>query len=72
MLIEEKLGFKELPKNLREIAEVRLKYKEMSLKDLGKFLSPPIGKSGVSHRLKKIEEIAKNLEKKYKDDLDNS
>lgn len=69
MLIEEKIGFKELPKNLREIAEIRLKYKEMPLKDLGKFLDPPIGKSGVSHRLRKIEEIAKKLEEKYKDDL---
>lgn len=69
MLIEEKMGFNKLPKNLREIAEVRLKYKEMPLKDLGKFLNPPIGKSGVSHRLRKIEEIAKKLEENNSDNI---
>lgn len=62
MVIEEKMGLKNLPKNLREIAEIRLKYKEMPLKELGAFLKPPIGKSGVSHRLRKIEKIAKELE----------
>ncbi len=61
MLIDEVIGMNKLPKNLREIAEIRLKHKEMSLKDLGKFLIPPIGKSGVSHRLKKIEQIAGKL-----------
>ena len=61
MFIECKIGLDKLPKNLRDIAEIRLKYKEMSLKELGKFLNPPIGKSGVSHRLKKIEQIATQL-----------
>ena len=61
MLIERKMGLDKLPKNLRDIAQIRLKYKESSLKELGEFLNPPIGKSGVSHRLKKIEQIAKQL-----------
>lgn len=63
MLVDEAIGLEKLPKNLREVAEVRLKHKEMPLKDLGKFLSPPIGKSGVSHRLRKIEEIAEKFKK---------
>ena len=63
MIIDDAIGIDKLPKNLREVAKVRLKYKEMPLKDLGKFLSPPIGKSGVSHRLRKIEQIAEKLKK---------
>ena len=47
-----------LSQSLREIAEVRLKYKELDLKELGQKLSPPIGKSGVNHRLRKLVEEA--------------
>lgn len=59
--IDSKMGLKNLPDNLREIAELRLKNPEMSLADLGKLLKEPIGKSGVNHRLKKLEEIANSL-----------
>lgn len=59
--IKSKLGFNNLPDNLREIAEVRLKNPEVSLLELGKLLNPPLGKSGVNHRLKKLEEIAEDL-----------
>lgn len=62
-LIEKKIGLKRLPKNLREIAELRTKYPDESLKELGKMLNPPIGKSGVNHRLRKIEKIALELSK---------
>ena len=47
-----------LPDNLKEIADLRLKYREHSLKELGEMLSVPIGKSGVNHRLRKIMDIA--------------
>jgi DNA-binding protein WhiA len=59
--IDSKMGLKNLSENLREIAELRLKNPEMSLADLGKLLKEPIGKSGVNHRLKKLEEIAEGL-----------
>lgn len=59
--IQKMTGFKILPKNLREVAEVRLEYREASLKELGEMLNPPVGKSGVNHRLRKIEKIAENL-----------
>ncbi len=62
--IERTAGFKVLPDNLREIAELRLKYKNASLKELGQILNPPVGKSGVNHRLRKIEKIAERLRKK--------
>ena len=50
--------FKELPDKLKELAELRLKNPDMSYEELGKKLSAPIGKSGVSHRLDKISKIA--------------
>ncbi|WP_102399061.1 DNA-binding protein WhiA [Haloimpatiens massiliensis] len=62
-LIEREIGLKRLPKNLREIAELRLKYPDESLKELGEMLNPKVGKSGVNHRLRKIEKIAEELRK---------
>lgn len=55
--------YEDLPPNLIEIAELRLEYPEMNLKDLGNMLENPIGKSGVNHRLKKIIEIAEDVKK---------
>lgn len=50
--------FECLPDNLKDIAALRLEYREHSLKELGEMLNPPIGKSGVNHRLRKIMDIA--------------
>ena len=54
-------GLDNLPDNLVEIAKLRLLYREASLKELGEMLNPPVGKSGVNHRLRKLEEIAERL-----------
>ena len=59
--IKEKMGLNNLPKGLCEIAKLRLENPDMGLLELGKLLSPPLGKSGVNHRLKKLEEIANEL-----------
>ena len=59
--IQNTIGLKKLPDNLREIAEVRLAYPNSSLKELGDLLSVPLGKSGVNHRLRKLSEIAEKL-----------
>lgn len=56
--IRDTIGFEALPDNLREIAELRLEYPEAPLKELGTYLNPPVGKSGVNHRLRKISSIA--------------
>lgn len=56
--IDRYIGIKNLPKNLQEIAFLRVNHPESSLKELGEKLDPPLGKSGVSHRLKKIEAIS--------------
>jgi hypothetical protein len=54
-------GLNYLPSNLREIALLRLEEPELPLKELGELLDPPLGKSGVNHRLKKISEMADEL-----------
>ncbi|MGL4759868.1 MAG: DNA-binding protein WhiA [Sarcina sp.] len=59
--IDSTVGIKRLPKNLQEIAYLRLENPEESLKELGEMLEPPVGKSGVNHRLRKIEKIAQEL-----------
>ena len=54
-------GFQNLPENLRQIAEVRLDYPDAPLKELGGYLNPPVGKSGVNHRLRRISELADRI-----------
>ena len=61
LYIQNTMGLKKLPDNLREIAEVRLSHPNASLKELGDLLTVPIGKSGVNHRLRKLSEIAEKL-----------
>lgn len=61
LYIRDHLGLDQLPKNLQEMAQVRIEYPEVGLKELGEFLDPPVGKSGVNHRLRKLCEIAENL-----------
>lgn len=64
-LIRSKLGLDQLPQNLREMALIRLEYPEAALKELGNYLTPPVGKSGVNHRLRKLAEIAEDLRGEY-------
>lgn len=52
--LKESGKYNSLSENLKEIAELRIKYPEVSLVELGKMLNPPIGKSGVNHRMKAI------------------
>lgn len=59
--INDTIGFDNLPKSLAEIAKIRMEYPDESLKELGERLTPPIGKSGVNHRLNRILEISKNI-----------
>ncbi len=59
--IRDSIGLSALPDNLREIALVRLENPETPLKELGEMLDPPVGKSGVNHRLRKLGEIAEKL-----------
>ncbi len=54
-------GIGYLPKKLQDIAAVRLDNPDASLQELGEMLDPPLGKSGVNHRLRKLCQIAEDL-----------
>lgn len=59
--IRDMRGLSSLPEGLEEIARLRLEFPEATLKELGMMLKPPVGKSGVNHRLRKISGIADGL-----------
>jgi DNA-binding protein WhiA len=60
--INETVGLNILPDKLREIAELRLHYTDVTLKELGEMVTgSTISKSGINHRLRKIDEIADKL-----------
>ena len=54
-------GIDYLPEKLQDIAWVRKENPDASLQELGEMLDPPLGKSGVNHRLRKICQIAQEL-----------
>lgn len=60
-LIRDVMGLDELPEPLREMAQVRLEHREAPLKDLGGYMDPPVGKSGINHRLRKLAAIAEQI-----------
>lgn len=60
--IDEMIGLDKIPTKLREIALVRLEYPEVTLKELGEMIpSGTISKSGINHRLRKLNEMAEKL-----------
>ncbi|MDO4178673.1 MAG: DNA-binding protein WhiA [Phascolarctobacterium sp.] len=58
--LDERIGLHSLSKNLEDTARLRLKYPDVSLNDLVEY-SGGIGKSGINHRLKKLQEMAVEL-----------
>ena len=59
--IQKYYGLEKLNEGLRAVAEARLEYPEISLKELGTMMDPPLGKSGINHRKRKLEELADEL-----------
>ena len=59
--IEREKGLASLPEELKELAELRLENPEYSLRELGEALTPPITRSGVNHRLKRLLQIAREI-----------
>ena len=54
-------GLFTLPPALREVAELRKEHSELSLADIGQMLDPPVGKSGINHRMRRLMEIAEKI-----------
>ncbi|MGJ9385127.1 DNA-binding protein WhiA [Salipaludibacillus neizhouensis] len=60
--IRKEVGLETLPEKLRELAELRIEHQDVTLKELGEMVrSGKVSKSGVNHRLRKIEEFANKL-----------
>ncbi len=59
--IDSELGLDKLPRTLRDMAFTRVNNPEMPLAELGELMEPPLGKSGVNARLRRITDIAEKL-----------
>lgn len=68
--IDSELGLEKLPAPLRDMAYVRANNPEMSLGSLGELLDPPVGKSGVNARLRRLKDIADKLRSGEEIELD--
>lgn len=62
-IVESEIGLKNLPTSLQEFARVRVEYPYVSLKELGELFSPPLSKSAVYHRARRISQLAERLTK---------
>lgn len=62
--LRDTIGFERLSSGLEEVALARLSHPDATLKELGELLSPPVGKSGVNHRLRKLSEMAEKARQK--------
>lgn len=59
--IRERMGLDQLPADLQEIAQLRMQHPDYSIQQLADSLTHPISKSGVNHRLRKLNKIADEL-----------
>ncbi|WP_028547088.1 DNA-binding protein WhiA [Paenibacillus taiwanensis] len=60
-LIQKEIGLDTLPDKLKEVAEVRLAHPDINLKEVGELLKGKVSKSGVNHRLRKLDEMAERI-----------
>ena len=65
--IQSVAGLSGLPESLQEMARIRLERPDATLKELGEALEPPVGKSGVNHRLRKLSLMAEELRQQFPD-----
>lgn len=61
-LISIQRGLFTLPPGLQEMARLRLEHTSLSLTELGQMMTPPVGKSGVNHRMRRLMEVAREIE----------
>ncbi len=61
LTIDRIMGIEKLKVSLREVARLRREFPSSSLQELGDMMDPPLSKSAINHRLRKLEEIADKL-----------
>jgi len=60
-LLQKEIGLDNLPEKIREVAEIRLQHPDLNLTEVGEMLKVKVSKSGVNHRLRKIDEMAEKI-----------
>jgi len=60
-LLQREIGLENLPEKLRVVAEIRLMHPDVNLQEVGDLLNGSVSKSGVNHRLRKIDELAEKI-----------
>lgn len=63
-LLQESTEYEKLNDSLKAVCEARLLYPDATLAELGEIVTPPVGKSGINHRLRKISSLAASIRKK--------
>ena len=54
-------GVEQIPPRLKSLAMLRIDYPDCTLKELGTMMHPPLSKSGVAYRMRKLEKIVEEL-----------
>lgn len=57
-------GMESLDDGLRQVAQLRLEYPEMSLKEIGQQCDPPISRHGVNHRMNRLLQLAQEAQQR--------
>jgi DNA-binding protein WhiA len=60
-LVQDMGYIESLPPALAELAQLRIRNPDLNLKELGEMMDPPVGKSGVNHRMRKLEALAEEI-----------
>lgn len=65
-LLDEIIGISNLPDKLQDVARLRMLHPDLNLKEIGELIGDGISKSGVNHRLRKLDEMAEKLRESQK------
>jgi DNA-binding protein WhiA len=60
-IIDEKIGLSRLDSELKQVAILRLENEDLNLRELGEMMNPPMSKSAVYNRLKKLISLAEKM-----------
>ncbi len=66
-LVLEANGMEDLPPALQDFIKLRVRNPDATLKELGELATPPLSKSAVYHRVRRIEQMAREVEQRKRD-----
>lgn len=69
-LLVSAVGWENLPPALRQVAALRLRHRELSLRELGRQATPPLSKSAVAHRMRRLQQLAEAVRSRTGDETE--